>query len=54
MEKKKAGRKNMGMTNIPVGFTRELLDRVREYAIDNCEGNFNMAVRQLCDKSLQA
>ena len=50
--KKKAGRKPMGMTNIPVGFNKELLDKIRDYASDNCEGNFNMAVRKLCAKSL--
>ena len=53
MEKKKAGRKKIGMTNVPVGFNKELLEKIREYAVDNCEGNFNMAVRMLCNESLK-
>lgn len=50
--KRKPGRKSMGMTNVPVGFTQELLNKIKDYAEQNCEGNFNMAVRQLCAKSL--
>lgn len=49
---KKPGRKSMGMKNVPVGFTEELMKKIKAYADKNCEGNFNMAVRQLCLKSL--
>lgn len=50
--KKKPGRKSMGMVNVPVGFTKDLVEKIKEYADSNCEGNFNMAVRKLCNKAL--
>ncbi len=31
---------------------RELFDSVQKYANKNCDGNFNMAVRQLVKKGL--
>ncbi len=32
---------------------KDLYDKVKKYADDNCEGNFNLAVRQLIKKGLE-
>jgi len=33
---------------------KSLYETVKQYADENCEGNFNMAVRQLVKKGLQS
>lgn len=33
-------------------FQEELNEAIQQYADSFCEGNFNMAVRQLCNKGL--
>lgn len=40
------------MINKNIGFTEKLNERVSKYAIENCESNFNLAVRVLLQKSL--
>jgi len=31
---------------------KDMIDSIKKYADENCEGNFNMAVRQLIKKGL--
>lgn len=33
---------------------RDLFEKVKQYADDNCEGNINLAVRQLVKKGLES
>ena len=40
------------MVRKEIGFPEDLQKSIQKYADENCEGNFNMAVRQLVKLSL--